>query len=503
MDAAAVLLAAWQCWGSRHGLDPDGVAYLDLGAAWLGGEWKAAWNPYWSPLYAWLLGIAEWLAAPGPEGLAPTVHAVNFGVFLFTWRAFRFLLDRLTLIEPHWAWRCAAYGIFIEALLGRITLARTTPDLLLAGLLFLAAGLALERRGLALGCVLGAAYLAKAAALPLAPVFVLTASRERRFCGRAVAGFALAAGWWIVGLSLAEGRLTYGDAGKLNYAWNVLGVERPYYPATAQQIFSHPPAYAFAEPFEATYPPHFAPSHWYADLELWWDAGKQWERLRLSLPKTAWLLLGPHLLLLVALLRVRFRPAMPLLLPAMAGLALYQPVFVAERYVAVFVALFWLSLLGGASRWPRWTQAFAVVFLGATIYGVRVEPSAAPGAVGQAMLDAGLRRGDTVAGVWPGPPYLWARAAGLRIVAESRDPESVFWELGETERRVLLKAFADAGAEWAAAPCSEPLPPEWERVANSPYCVRRLQHGIRSESPGGALRNQPGAQSRLALQLTR
>lgn len=475
LDAVAVLLAAWQAWGSRHGLDPDGVSYLDLGAAWLAGDWAAAWNPYWSPPYAWLLGLAEWIAQPGPEGLAPMVYAVNFGVFLLALAAFRFLLARLTLVEPHWAWLCAAYGIFLEATLGRISLARTTPDLLLAALLLFAAGLAPERRGWALGCVLGLAYLTKAAALPLAPVIVLAASRDRRFVMRAAGGFALAAGWWIVGLSLAEGRLTFGDAGRLNYAWNVLGVERPYFPATAKKIFDHPPAYSFAEPFAVAYPPHYAPSYWYAGFSLWWDGPKQWERLRLSLPKTIWLLLGPHLLLL-AMVLFRRKPSLPLLLPALAGLAVYQPVFVAERYVAVFVALFWLSLLGGGARWPRWMQALAVVFLAVVVGRVRPEPapSPTPGAVAQAMLDVGMNPGDRVAAVWPGPPYLWARPAGVLVVAESRDPAGSFGKLTDPDRGALFDAFAGAGAEWVVALCSDDPPSGWDRLADLALCVRRL-----------------------------
>lgn len=419
--------------------------------------------------------------------MAVLVHLVNFGVFLIALGAFRFLLDRLG--DGGWPWRCAAYALFLEATLGRISLARTTPDLLLAALLLLAAGLALERRGFALGFALGAAYLTKAAALPLAPVFVLAAGWRPRFVGRALAGFLLVAGWWVIGLSATEGRPTFGNAGKLNYAWNVLGVERPY-SDRVERISEEPAAYAFGA-FDVTYPLHYAPGHWRPDLELWWDAKKQWERLRLSLAKTAGLLLGPHWLLLLGLGLggARFWPIAPgfmgrllvgvprlkpgaitaLALPALAGLALYQPVFVAERYVAVFIALLWLACMEAVRPRGRAFAACALAFLAVVVVRVRPEPpdGQPPGAIAQALLDAGLPPDASVAAVWPGPPYLWARAAGVRIVAESRD--------GPAAPEALLERFAAAGADWAVAPCPSPTAPGWRTVPGTGLCLASLQ----------------------------
>ena len=31
----------------------DGVSYLDIGDAYFRGDWKAAVNAYWSPVYSW------------------------------------------------------------------------------------------------------------------------------------------------------------------------------------------------------------------------------------------------------------------------------------------------------------------------------------------------------------------------------------------------------------------------------------------------------------------
>jgi hypothetical protein len=46
----AVLLGVLHAWASRYGMSPDGVSYLDLGHAFLRGEWRQAVNGLWSPL---------------------------------------------------------------------------------------------------------------------------------------------------------------------------------------------------------------------------------------------------------------------------------------------------------------------------------------------------------------------------------------------------------------------------------------------------------------------
>src|SRR6266542_1198976 len=115
--------------------------------------------------------------------------------------------------------------------------------------------------------------------LPLAPMFILVglffAGGLRKAWMRsapALLGLVLVAGPFIVALSAARHRLTFGDAGKLNYLWHVnrlpifhwQGDTRygtPRHPT--RKIFEHPAVYEFGSPLNATYPPWYDPSYWY------------------------------------------------------------------------------------------------------------------------------------------------------------------------------------------------------------------------------------------------
>src|SRR5215470_106225 len=71
-----VRLAGWLCavgFGLLHSWiylydirDVDGVSYLDMGDAFMKGDWSAAVNAYWSPLYAVILGLAVEAFRPSP-----------------------------------------------------------------------------------------------------------------------------------------------------------------------------------------------------------------------------------------------------------------------------------------------------------------------------------------------------------------------------------------------------------------------------------------------------
>jgi len=54
----AIALGGLNTWAAvaRHSMNADGIAYLDMADAYLRGDWRAAINPVWSPLYSWVLG---------------------------------------------------------------------------------------------------------------------------------------------------------------------------------------------------------------------------------------------------------------------------------------------------------------------------------------------------------------------------------------------------------------------------------------------------------------
>ena len=226
----------------------DGLSYLEIGEAYLRGDWGAAINGYWSPLYSWLLGLTLLILRPTPYWEFPAVHLVNFIIYLCALGCFHFFLreliayhrtrtlERHVLSLPAWAWWALGYALFIWSSLTMIPLSLVTPDLCVAALVFLAAGILLRIRCGSiswvtfslLGLVLGFGYLAKAPMFPLAFVFigvgVLAVGNLRRGMALgavSLASFLLISGPFILALSITKGRLTFGDTAKLNYIFRM------------------------------------------------------------------------------------------------------------------------------------------------------------------------------------------------------------------------------------------------------------------------------------------
>ena len=78
---ACIVLGAVQAWICRYAMISDGVSYLDIGDAYFRGDWAAAVNAYWSPLYSWCLGLALYLCKPSIWWEFVTVHIVNLIVY--------------------------------------------------------------------------------------------------------------------------------------------------------------------------------------------------------------------------------------------------------------------------------------------------------------------------------------------------------------------------------------------------------------------------------------
>jgi hypothetical protein len=158
---AAIALGAVDAWAARHTMNPDGISYLDLGDAYLRGDWKMAINAYWSPLYPWLLGLSLKVLKPSPDWEFPVVHLVNFLIYLAALASFEFFLR--TLIDyrkkrgnavcesedaslPEWAWWILGYSLFIWSSLILIGTKLVTPDMCVAAFVYLASGFLLRLR---------------------------------------------------------------------------------------------------------------------------------------------------------------------------------------------------------------------------------------------------------------------------------------------------------------------------------------------------------------------
>lgn len=525
-----MLLGGLQAFTFADRLDPDGIAYLDIAAAYARGDWAAAVNPYWSPAISWLLAaLQKPLDLAGCGGLA-RVHVVMVGLYAFALWSFERLVRALSVTGSGpdamcRGWRWFTYGMFGIVTLQLIGLVWLTPDLLLLAILCLSASLGLRtlapgatrRTAAGFGALLGVAYWAKAAAFPLAFLFIGTAWALSRAARRrltwSAGAFVLTAALWLVPLSLHQGRPTFGDAGRLNAAWFLGSVEPAYHHwqgGDATGTPAHPmarpdgiEAFAFPASFpRATYPPWYAPAHWHEGIQPRFGPAAALRNVRegagtvlgsTPVPFAAasvavlWLLARPR--------RRDLRPASLLLLvPGTVGLCAYLVLHVELRLVAPMILLIWLGLV--AMPRPRSGSTVGrLASIGLVLAGLMaaaplldatrqigfLRAGVTPGrdqdcAIAAAIAAADFPRGSRLAVVGDASAAAWAWVGGFRIVGDMPDPDR-YWSLTPAEREDLHDFFEHAGARAVVAPApagAEPSPSEWEPLGETRHLVRPL-----------------------------
>ncbi len=540
----AVALCALHAYVARHTMNPDGVSYLDIADACAQGHWAACLNPYWSPLYPWLLAGALTLLHPSAYWECAVVHGVNFLLFLGALAAFEFFLRECLRARreteaddgqplPGWALAGISYAVFAWICRRLVTVSFVTPDMGVAALVLLASAWTLRLRRLgptparsvALGATLGTAYLAKTVMFPLSFAFLAASTfsvvgwrRGLRHLAAAGVAFTLIAGSFIAALSLSRGYFTYGDSGKLNYAWYVGGLSRPHAPADAgpagrpahppRQLQEAPAVYEFAAPVGGTYPLWYDPAYWYEGVRPAVGLSAQ---LR-ALARTAasyFTLLGEQLLGLTGAVTLlclftlrgpgrflrRLAGQFPILLPAIAAVGLYSLVgHVEGRLIGPFLVLAVVGILA-ALRIPAGQEAatgrlaaaclaVVVALLGvnivfdagnaATALAHGEGPAAHPDWQAACVLrNQGLRPGDGVAFVGFTFDAYWARLGGYRIVAEVPETEAErFWAEDGPRRVAVLEAFRQAGAR--AVVVRHTPGSDWKPVPRTAFAFRML-----------------------------
>jgi hypothetical protein len=511
----AIGLGALQAWHTRQAMNPDGVVYLDMGDAYLRGDWPMALNTVWSPLYAWLLALTMHILQPSLYWEFPVVHLVNFALYVGAMGCFHLYLCNLLRYHrsraappsgagyvtlPDWAWLTLGYSLFVWSSLDLITLLVVTPDLCVAAGVYLAASLMLRIAAgstrwslfLLLGAVLGWGYLAKAAMFPLAFVFLgvslCSVGHLRAAVPRVLAAlivFGLIASPFILALSQRTGRLTFGDSGKLNYAWMVQGVPQVHWQGDppghgtpthpTRKLADAPALYEFGTPIGGTYPVRYDPAYWHDGLVVPFDLPQQLRVLWLSVLAYGGLFIRLQAGLIVGFLILFTCTQRPwrsvqqltaqwaLLLPALAALSLYAFVYVEPRYLGAFMVLFWLGV-GSGVRVPDAPAAKHLVacvsaaiavslLLTVSLLTLRTLTASSGGwdvswQVAEGLHRMGLQPGDQVACIGDPATAYWARLARVRIVAEIPLPEAAdFWAADPDVRVHLLEKFTQTGAQ--------------------------------------------------------
>ncbi|MGO9896069.1 MAG: hypothetical protein ACLPX8_17870 [Bryobacteraceae bacterium] len=466
-------------------MNPDGISYLDMGDAYLRGDWATAINGHFSPLYAVLLALPLHFLRASPAAEMAAVQVVNYVIYLFALCCFNFYLrgtmrqcsprgdaeERTWMALPWWFWLIFGHVMFVWTSVCLIGVTLVTPDMLVAAFIYLSVGIAARIDGQAsaavfagFGFLLGIGYLAKSVMGPMGLLFLGVAALSRglsRSTMRCVlvslTAFALTAMPLVIALSAAKRRPTLGDSGKLTYAFEVNqvpivhwrgdppGSGLPRHPT--RKIWENPAVYEFAEPMHVSYSPWYDPSYWldgvrpHMEPRFWHNLKVNGTRALAVILFATSLLFGAAYMLILTSWRLQsvktIKFAIANLLPAVTGIALYSAVWVDARYVAAYVVLFWLGVLAlvrfGASRSRR-----TMVRLTASLLTLAVllqvspgflrlawasQPKPTPALVAERLWKLGIARGDKVAAIGNNFWAYWARLARVRIVAEIPEVE--------------------------------------------------------------------------------
>ena len=503
-------------------MNADGISYLDIGEAYFRGDWANAINAVWSPLYSWILGFVNFVLDPPMQWQFPVVHGVNFLLYVAALACFEFMWRNVrastpdgkgkgSIQIPDWLWWTLGYLLFIWTSLSLIQIWAVTPDMLMAALLLLAAGmLARIRAGdedwrlfLGLGLVLGLGYLSKTFMFSLALVFLGLAWLVQKRSKTAVLRASFALGMFvlislpfILLISNKTGRLTIGEAGTVTYVRYVNGIPFPHWqgdpsssvvPAHPSRIIHElPTVYEFGDPVGGTYPISMDPSYWYEGIVPRFDLESLLSRLFASGLAYAELFLQQQGILVASVLalywmglRQNYSPVeilrrWVLVLPAVIAFGLYGTVLVQGRYVGVFVLLFWADILANVRLadtadnrlWLKSLGVIAAIGLLANIVLFNLDgftrltpsfqagsiqqniPAARPLAVAETLKELGVQPGDKVGVIGYAYDSFWARLARVKIVAELLEADAVdLWRGHESLRQGVLDSFASAGVK--------------------------------------------------------
>jgi hypothetical protein len=514
---------------------PDGISYLDLGDAIWRGDWHNAVNGYWSPVYPAVLGFFLKLFKPSPACEYPLVHLVNFLVYVFAIACFDFFLRTFITAQPErrlpdWTYLVFGYCAFIVSSLSLITISFVSPDMLIAAVIFLACAVILKihagksgwRMFALLGAILGVGYLTKTVMFLASAPFIAVAAASKndwqekiRSAAISFAFFAAVAAPLVTALSIAKGRPTFGDSGKINYEMNV-GTTQFFIPSEAapkhpvRRLSAIPEAYEYSSPIAGTYPLWFDPSYWHDGIQPSFDWRREMRTALLAAAECLWILFNVKMGLCIStaicvlyLLSNNIHAGIAAVshwwvvwFPALASIALYSLVVIEPRYVGAQFCVLWIVGLSGvaveSARVATKPLAgvvlvLAVLTCASALYqswqaenGMLSQQDVATPeceTVAAALRNEGLKPGDKVAVIsgWLFPSrqgaYI-ARLDRLRVVAEAR-PDS-FWSAKEDEKAGLMTQFADVGAA-AVLTYKPPQADEaWRRVEGTDYYLTIL-----------------------------
>ena len=522
-----LVLVACEMWVARFSTDADGTAYVDVARSWLKGDWVHALNAYWSPLYIWLVAALLRIFSPSMYWELPVLHIGCFICFCLSLAAWEWL-------TAEWErWRGPSANPMLTDITGYCVILwaglRMTQlgwllngDCLVLALMVAATavlvrvrrGAAINRDFVVLGFLLGTGYLAKTAFTAVIPVFLIVlALLLKKWIDRRIVIVAVAAGAVIapfaIALSLAHGRLTLGDSGKINYSWQVTGIsvegykENAYWPGPEikhpiRVLLKDPRVLSYEQHLVGTLPVHTEPAWWCEGYPVRFDKARQlmilWSNIWFSI--FAFRCPAVFLILIflpfgVSTLARRFAQTWFMVVPALFFALTYCFVFSDFRYLAGSYAVIGFALIG--ATWdlqlrPRTTRVaiWGVPVLSAAlcmggafrflipnfigdVTRMKVPEVYTTVQVAETMHKAGLQPGDRVAyiGFSLGAAHVGLEQAqivaavpeqvthddrlwGRPLMFEFPKPRN-FWRRSREDQERVFDAFRKVGAKWVFA----------------------------------------------------
>lgn len=543
-----IALGAFDAWAGRGSfVAGDTVGYMDIARSLALGDFSRAINGCWSPLYPAILSLFIRPFIEDPVGQFAAVRVANFIIFVATVGLFEFLLRQLQARRqgtvqaeasewtalPHQCFVVAAYAAFVWACFGLNIVSRISPDNLVLAMQLLSISILLSldtdpvllRKFILFGVVLGIGYWIKTILFPAGVIFLAIAALapalrgRKRFLFLSASAFLVVIAPLVIAMSLHCNRLTFGETGRLNYAWFVNNVpfnrhwqggvpDQGTPKHTTRKIHSKPDVFEFATPFDSTYPPWTEPTYWYEGVETHVNLRQQAVAIYLNCRRLARIVvegaLIPVLLLVLVFawwgarrwndLRRTLQTMLPFWLFALPFIALYMLIFVEPRYIAGPLLLVSVALIAliRAKR-AHWAARIALLLMAAGIGSVAPR-------LGAAAHRVIVQRGNTLDNRWTvhqeftrlGLPLRtpvasiglvafddWAYAAQARVVTEitsynnggrTGDVEA-FWQSSRDEQRRVLELMRNAGAKVVV--CTE-VPAGvtaegWTQISDSAY----------------------------------
>jgi len=322
----------------------------------------------------------------------------------------------------------------------------------------------------------------------------------------------------ILLLSKQKGRFTFGDSGRVNYAWAVSprsptrnwqgrepGSGNPVHPT--RQLLQHPPLYEFDGPVVGTYPPWTDPSFWNEGLKPHFRLRPQIEVLLTTVSSELRLLTRAQPALVAGITALallggsawcfNLATVWPLAAVAVAGMAAYLPLVENDRYLGGFLLVLFLLPLWAAQFSGGDMKVISYVLLGVFVsmalgtadytvrvltghyatFGVGPSSTVNDSAAAEQLWQLGVRPGQKVGIIGDGTGAYWAYLAKLRIVAEIMDSghgSREFWSSSPDVKNDVYKTFAAAHAIAVVAVCPREMPEDWRQLVGTPYCMRSV-----------------------------